>query len=70
MLQIGVITALMNTNLRMGHLKHCLDSVKATGIIYGSELTDGKKYGEIPHRNEHDLVECNARNDIWRNVFL
>ena len=50
MLQIGVITALMNTNLRMGHLKHCLESVKATGIIYGSELTDGENY--ITHRNE------------------
>ena len=43
-LQIGAITALMNTNLRLGQLKHCLDAVNATVLIYAYELGDGMNY--------------------------
>ena len=40
--KIGVIPALINTNLRNQSLLNCLKTAKCTGIIYGLELEDGK----------------------------
>ncbi|XP_012262603.2 long-chain fatty acid transport protein 1-like [Athalia rosae] len=37
--KLGVITALINTNLRMQPLVHCLSAAKVKGIIYTPELT-------------------------------
>ena len=40
--KIGVIPALINTNLRSQSLLNCLKTAKCTGIIYGLELEEGK----------------------------
>jgi acyl-CoA synthetase (AMP-forming)/AMP-acid ligase II len=41
--KIGVITALINTNLRMQSLVHCLTIAKVKAIIYADELAFGKE---------------------------
>ncbi|XP_043476759.1 long-chain fatty acid transport protein 4-like isoform X1 [Leptopilina heterotoma] len=37
--KIGVVTALINTNLRLNSLVHCLKVAKVKGIIFSKELT-------------------------------
>lgn len=39
--KLGIVTALINTNLRMESLVHCLKIVNTRSIIYGSELAQG-----------------------------
>lgn len=39
--KIGVITALVNTNLRLQVFTHCLNIANVKAIIYGQELTSG-----------------------------
>ena len=36
--KLGVVTALINTNLRLDSLKHCVTSAEAKAIIYGGNL--------------------------------
>lgn len=57
--KIGVITALINTNLRTQTLIHSINVAKAKYVIYGSSLTDAIKAIE----NERD-------KDIGLVVFL
>lgn len=40
--KIGVITALINTNLRLQLLIHCLTIAKVKSVIYGNDLSSGK----------------------------
>jgi solute carrier family 27 (fatty acid transporter), member 1/4 len=40
--KIGVITALINTNIKKEALLHSIKVSKAKALIYGSELTDGR----------------------------
>lgn len=40
--KIGVITALINFNLREKPLLHCIAAAKPRSIIFGGELTEGK----------------------------
>ena len=40
--KIGVIPALINTNLRLQSLLHCLTIAKVKAIIYAHELSSGK----------------------------
>lgn len=41
--KLGVITALINTNLRMQSLVHCLAIAKVKAVIYADELASGKE---------------------------
>jgi solute carrier family 27 fatty acid transporter 1/4 len=41
MAKIGVIGALINFNLRMESLLHCLQASEAKGLIFGGELIEG-----------------------------
>ncbi|XP_049764000.1 long-chain fatty acid transport protein 1-like [Schistocerca cancellata] len=38
--KIGVVTALINSNLRKGPLIHCINAASSSGLIYGSELAE------------------------------
>jgi Acyl-CoA synthetases (AMP-forming)/AMP-acid ligases II len=40
--KLGVITALINHNLRQNSLLHCINIAGVSAFIYGAELTDGK----------------------------
>jgi len=39
--KLGVVTALINFNLRLETLAHCINSSRSKALIYGSELADG-----------------------------
>lgn len=42
MAKIGVEAALINFNLRLEALVHCVTISNAKAVVFGSELTDGK----------------------------
>lgn len=42
MAKIGVEAALINFNLRLEALVHCVAISNAKAVVFGSELTDGK----------------------------
>ena len=39
---VGITTALVNFNLRLEALKHCIQVSEAKAVIFGAELTSGK----------------------------
>lgn len=41
--KLGVVTALINTNLRVQPLVHCLSAAKVKAIIYTQDLASGTK---------------------------
>lgn len=41
-LQLGVATSLLNYNLRLDSLSHCIKISNVKGLIFGTELTGGK----------------------------
>lgn len=43
MAKIGVEAALINFNLRLEALVHCVNISSAKAVVFGSELTDGEK---------------------------
>ena len=43
MAKIGVEAALINFNLRLEALVHCINISNAKAVVFGSELTDGKE---------------------------
>ncbi len=43
MAKVGVVTALINYNLRKDALIHTIEVASCKGIIYGLELEDGKQ---------------------------
>lgn len=42
--KLGVVTALINTHLRLRLLTHCLTIAKVKGVIYANELASGTFY--------------------------
>lgn len=46
MAKIGVEAALINFNLRLEALVHCVTISNAKAVVFGSELTDGKACGK------------------------
>lgn len=40
--KLGVITALINHNLRQNSLLHCVNIANVSAFIYGVEVTEGK----------------------------
>ena len=40
--KLGVVSALINFNLRLETLAHCINSSNSRALIYGSELADGE----------------------------
>lgn len=40
--KIGVLSALINFNLRMETLAHCIQISEAKAVIFGTELTEGE----------------------------
>ena len=54
--KLGVITALVNTNLRLKSLKHCITVAESKAVIYGSNLAGKfKKF----------LAECRQLRLAW-----
>lgn len=47
MAKIGVEAALINFNLRLEALVHCVTISNAKAVVFGSELTDGKRCGDV-----------------------
>lgn len=41
--KLGIITPLINTNLKKASLLHSINTAKCQALIYGSDLADGKK---------------------------
>lgn len=41
-MQIGVVTSLLNYNIRLKSLEHCVNVSNSTAIIFGSEMTPGE----------------------------
>ena len=41
--QLGVITALINYNLRLKSLVHCVNVANAKALVYGKGLAEGKE---------------------------
>ena len=46
MAKIGAVAALINFNLRMESLAHCIQVSEAKAIIFGGELTEGEWVGK------------------------
>ena len=46
--KLGVVTALINTNLRLQLLTHCLNVAKVKGCIYANELSSGTFKKDLP----------------------
>lgn len=46
MAKIGVEAALINFNLRLEALVHCVTISNAKAVVFGSELRDGKSGGD------------------------
>lgn len=46
MAKIGVEAALINFNLRLEALVHCVTISNAKAVVFGSELNDGKTAGD------------------------
>lgn len=42
--KIGVVTALINTNLKAQSLAHCVNVAKCKGIIFTSEFAKGTRF--------------------------
>ena len=42
--KLGIVTALINFNLRLETLAHCINSSRSKALIYSSELADGTLY--------------------------
>ncbi|XP_064649666.1 long-chain fatty acid transport protein 4-like [Lineus longissimus] len=53
MAKIGVVGALINFNLRMDSLLHCIQASEAKGLIFGGELIDAVK--DIRPSLRHDM---------------
>lgn len=47
MAKIGVEAALINFNLRLEALVHCVTISNAKAVVFGSELNDGEMEGQI-----------------------
>ena len=40
--KLGIVTALINYNLRLETLAHCINSSHSKALIYSAELADGE----------------------------
>jgi len=49
--KLGIVTALINFNLRLETLAHCINSSHSKALIYTSELADSKWYGTCTEIN-------------------
>lgn len=49
MAKIGIEAALINFNLRLEALVHCVNISNAKAVVFGSELTDGEGAHTSPH---------------------
>lgn len=44
--KLGIITPLINTNLRKTSLLHSVNVAKCQALIYGTELADGEEFNQ------------------------
>lgn len=58
MAKIGVEAALINFNLRLEALVHCVTISNSKAVIFGSELTDGKTTEEFKFRHSSSPSIC------------
>jgi len=42
--KLGIVTALINYNLRLETLAHCINSSHSKALIYSAELADGESW--------------------------
>lgn len=61
MAKIGVEAALINFNLRLEALVHCVTISNAKAVVFGSELSDGEMEGQITDR----LSFSNHITHVW-----
>lgn len=45
--KLGVIVPLINTNLRLNSLVHSITVAKSQAVIFGAELSEGKKFENL-----------------------
>lgn len=60
MAKIGVEAALINFNLRLEALVHCVTISNAKAVVFGSELCDGEREGD----GERETVREREREGI------
>ena len=54
--KIGVITALINFNLRLDSLIHCISVAKAKSVIFGTELSG--KFAKLTYMHNTPTAPC------------
>lgn len=54
MAKIGVEAALINFNLRLEALVHCVTISNAKAVVFGSELCDGEREGDRERGRERE----------------
>lgn len=65
MAKIGVEAALINFNLRLEALVHCVTISNAKAVVFGSELTDGKSREDGGGEGIGEASE-----DMWQSLFV
>lgn len=68
MAKIGVEAALINFNLRLEALVHCVTISNAKAVMFGSELNDGKR-GCDGGRDVRLSVVFVPRHSVWISEF-
>lgn len=63
--KLGIVTALINFNLRLETLAHCINSSHSKALIYSSELADGELCGT---RIEPNGSCCHAVENAVNNI--
>ena len=67
--KLGVITALINTNLRLNSLRHCISEVDAKAIIFGSDLS-GNLFANMISRKQSDFNSTYIHTYIHTYTFI
>lgn len=65
--KIGVVPALINSNLRMQPLAHSITVVNCKSVIFGSELLEGTSRFLFYYGLINQIVYFNMKNTIKQN---
>jgi solute carrier family 27 (fatty acid transporter), member 1/4 len=57
--KVGLVPALINSNLRLQALLHTIKVAKAVGVVYGAELQDGETFDQLLCLHV-DVVTCSV----------
>lgn len=70
MAKIGVEAALINFNLRLEALVHCVTISNAKAVVFGSELTDGESKRDQRRGGWWSWRLENYPKDMWHILFV